>query len=66
MEGFSQPSSEGKKKVVDAKFEVNISKFLNFCIYASDAKLAHFVFSTSLDFARNNLDQSIKFYLFNL
>ena len=42
--------------VLDARYESNILKFLNFAIYVSDAKLAHVVLTTSHAFSRNILD----------
>lgn len=45
------------------EYESNITKFLNFCTYVSDARLCHVVLVTTWSFAHNILDRNSAWFL---
>lgn len=52
-----------KPEYTPEEYESNISKFLNFCTYVSDARLCHVVLVTTWNFAHNTLDTNSSWFL---
>jgi hypothetical protein len=51
---FRQEKDKGKS---ESKYDYNVSKFLDFCVYLADNRLAHVVINTTRDYALLVMDK---------